>query len=85
MTKLGVSPKKEVSMVAGLKLEVFYEDEPNVEESFRLLVGHLMWLANQSRQDILHTVRAVTRYSHAPKGVHWKAMFDMAMYHFSEG
>ena len=44
-------------MVVGSKLEQFNADEPDVEEPFRSLVGHLMWLANQTRPDILNAVR----------------------------
>ena len=57
-------------MVAGLKLEQFDADEPDVEESFRSLVGDLMGLANQTRLDIFNAVRAVARYSDAPKRLH---------------
>lgn len=44
-----------------LKLEMFDKDESDVDEPFRSLVGHLMWLANQTRPDILIAVRAVAR------------------------
>ena len=37
---------------------------------FRSLVGHLMWLANQTRPDILNAVRAVVRYSVAGSVAH---------------
>ena len=57
-----VTQNKETSMVVGLKLEQFDADEPDVEEPFRSLVGHLMWLLNQTRPDILNAVRAVARY-----------------------
>ena len=30
-----------------------------------------MWLANQTRPHISNAVRAVARYAHAPKYVHW--------------
>ena len=39
-----------------------------------------MWLANQTRPDILNAVRAVARYTHAPKLVHWKAALHILMY-----
>ena len=64
VAKFGVTQNKETPMVVGLKLEQFNADEPDVEEPFRSLVGHLMWLANQTRPDILNAVRAVARYSH---------------------
>ena len=67
-------------MVVGLKLEQFDADESDVEEPFRSLVGHLTWLANQTRPDILNAVRAVARYSHAPKRLHWQAAMHVLMY-----
>ena len=67
-------------MVVGLKLEKFDADEPDVEEPFRSLVGQLMWLASQTRPDILNAVRAVARYSHAPKRLHWQAAMHVLMY-----
>ena len=67
-------------MFVGLKLEHFDADEPDVEELFRSLVGHLMWLANQTRPDILNAIWAVARYSHAPKRLHWQAAVHVLMY-----
>ncbi|CAB1117830.1 unnamed protein product [Ectocarpus sp. CCAP 1310/34] len=67
-------------MVVGLKLEQYDADEPDVDEPFRSLVGHLLWLANQTRPDILNAVRAVTRYSHAPKRLHWEAAWHVLRY-----
>ena len=67
-------------MVVGLKLGQFDADEPDVGESFRSLLGHLMWLANQTRPDILNVVRAAARYLHAPKRLHWQAAMHVLMY-----
>ena len=78
--KFGVTQNKETPMVVGLKLEQFGADEPDVEDPFRSLVGHLMWLVNQTRPDILNAVRAVARYSHAPKQLHWQAVMHVLMY-----
>ena len=39
-----------------------------------------MWLANQTRPDILNAVRTVARYSHAPKLLHWRAALHVLMY-----
>ena len=61
--KFGVTRSKETPMVVGLRLDDFDPTEPDVDEPFRSLVGHLMWLANQTRPDILNAVRAVARYS----------------------
>ena len=78
--KFGVSRNKETPMAVDLRLHVFDPAEPDVEQPFRSLVGHLMWLANQTRPDILNAVRAVARYTHAPKLVHWKAALHILMY-----
>ena len=80
VANFGVTQNKETLMVVGLKLEQFDADKPNAEESFRSLVGHLMWLANQTRPDILNVERAVARYSHAPKRLHWQAAMRVLMY-----
>ena len=67
-------------MVVGLILGEFDQEEAEVEEPFRSLVGHLMWLANQTRTDILNAVRAVVRYFQSPKLVHWKAALHILQY-----
>lgn len=67
-------------MVVGVKLEDFDKDEPDVLEQIRSVVGHLMWLENQTRPDILNAVCAVARYSHAPKMVHWRAALHILFF-----
>ena len=67
-------------MVVGLRLDDFEPTEPDVDEPFRSLDGHLMWLGNQTRPDILNAVRAGARYSHAPKLVHWKAALHVLVH-----
>ncbi|CAB1109215.1 unnamed protein product [Ectocarpus sp. CCAP 1310/34] len=49
------------------------KDEEAGNVPFRQVVGSLMWIANQTRPDISHVVRAVARHSHEPKKNHWKA------------
>ena len=80
VAKFGVTQNKGTPMVVGLKLDQFDADEPDVEEPFRSLVGHLMLLANHTRPDILNAVRAVARYSHAPKRLHWQAAMHVLMW-----
>ena len=63
-----------------LKLDQFDADEPEGGWPFREVVGSLMWLANQTRPDISNAVRAVARYCHAPKHVHWKAALNIVRY-----
>ena len=67
-------------MVLGVRLDEFDQEEAEVEKPFRSLVGHLMWLANQTRPDILNAVRAVRRYSHSPKRVLEKAALHILQY-----
>ena len=73
VVKFDVTRGKLTLMVVGLRLGEFDQEESEVEEPFRSLVGHLLWLANQTRPDLFNAVRAVARYSHSPKLVHWKA------------
>ena len=80
VAKFGVTQNKKTPMVVGLKFEQLDADEPDVEEPFRSLVGHLMWLANQTRPDILNAVPAVARYSRAPKRLHRQAAIHVLMY-----
>ena len=37
-------------------------------------------MTNQTRSDVLNAVRAVARYSHSPKLVHWKAALHILQY-----
>ena len=80
VAKFGVTQNKETPMAVGLKLEQIDADEPDLEEPFRSLVGHLMWVVNQTRPDILNAVRALATYSHAPKRLHWQAAMHVLMY-----
>ena len=66
-------------MSVGVKLEEFDACGPDVHEPSHSLVGHLMWLANQTCLDILNTARAVVRYSDVPKFVYWKAALHVLM------
>ena len=79
--KFGITRSKETPiMVVGLRLDDFDPTEPVVDEPFRPLVGHLMWLANQTRADILIAVRAVAMYPHTPKLVHGKVNLHILTY-----
>ena len=49
------------------------EEETVVDVPFREIVGSLMWIANQTRPDIANAVRAIARFSHDPKPIHYKA------------
>ena len=80
VAKFGITRIKETPTVVGLRLNDFYPIELDVYKPFRSLVGHLMWVANQTRPDILNAVRTMARYSHAPKVVHWQAALHVLMY-----
>ena len=56
VAKFGVTRGKNIPAVDDQKLQVFVHDEPDVDEPFRSLVGHLVWLANQTHPDILNAV-----------------------------
>ena len=53
--------------------KLFDVNEPNIEFSFRQLIGAFLWIVLLTRPDILNAVRAVERYSSAPKLIHWRA------------
>lgn len=80
VAKFGVTQSQDTPMAVGVKLYELDPEEPDVSEPFRSLVGHLMWLAINTRPDILNAVRAVARYSHAPKWLHWNAALSILMY-----
>ena len=61
--KFGATRNKDIPTVERLKLDEFDAFEPDVCVPFRFLVGHLMWLANQTRPNIVNAVRTVSRYS----------------------
>ena len=39
---------------------------------FREIVVSLMWIAHQARPDIANAVRAIARFSHDPKSIHYR-------------
>ena len=49
------------------------EDEGTGDVPFREVVGSQMWIASQTRPDILNAVRTMARHSHESKKNHWKA------------
>ena len=62
------------------KLKVFDHNEPDVDEPFPSVVGHLMCLANHIHPGILNAVLAVVSYSAAPKLLHWQAALHNVIY-----
>ena len=47
---------------------------------FREIVGCLMWIANQTRPDIVNAVRAIARFLHDPKEAHYRAAHKILGY-----
>jgi hypothetical protein len=47
---------------------------------YRRLVGLLMYLANTTRPDILHAVRAAAEFAHNPGEIHWRAVKRILRY-----
>ena len=80
VAKFGVTRNRETPVTVGVKLEDFDACEPDVHESFRILVEHLMCLANQTLPHTLNAVQAVARYSHAPTFVHWNTVLHVLMF-----
>lgn len=76
----GVTSGGNVPLSGSLKLWDFGVDEPDTDQPFRELVGALLWVARQSRPDILNAVRAVARYCSSPKMIHWKAALGILGY-----
>ena len=75
--KFGVTRSKAFPMAVGLRLASLDEDDQIDVTLFRSLIGHLMWLANQTRPDILNAVRSLARYCNAPTMRHWKAAWHV--------
>ena len=49
------------------------DEETVMDVPFREIVGSLVWIANQTRPDIANAVRAIARFFHNPKPIHYKA------------
>ena len=73
LNRFGVSKSSPIPATPFLDLRHVSEEETVVDVPFREIVGSLMWIANQTRPDIANAVRAVARFSHDPKPIHYKA------------
>ena len=73
LNRFGVSKSRPIPATPSLDLRHVSEEETVVDVPFREIVGSLMWIANQTRPDIANAVRAVARFSHDPKPIHYKA------------
>ena len=80
--KFGVSSGRDKSISRSLKLKELDEIQPVGDWPFRELVGCLMWLAKQTRPDIVNAVRAVARYANKPREVHCSTAIGILGYVF---
>ena len=62
-----------VPMTPGLYLDSLSEDENEIDQPYRNLVGALMYLATNTRPDISYSVGAMARFMHKPGQAHWDA------------
>ena len=69
----GIPKTSPITASPSLDLRYVSDEDPVVDASYREMVGTLMWIANQTRPDIVNAVRAVARFLHDPKEVHIKA------------
>ena len=69
VAKFGVTRGTSIPMPVDLNLHRFDRYQPDVDEPFRSLAGHLMWIANQTRPDILNAIRAVGKVLCSSKGI----------------
>ena len=65
--RFGIAKTTPIPASPSLDLRHMNDEEPVVDESYREMVGSLMWIANQTRPDIANAVRPVARFSHDPK------------------
>ena len=72
--RFGITKTSHIPASPSLGLRHASDEDPEVDASYREMVGSLMWIANQTRPDIANPVRAVARFSHDPKEVHVKAV-----------
>ena len=71
--RFAVSKSSPIPATPSLDLRHVSDEETVVDVPFREIVGSLMWIANQTRPDIANAVRAIARFSHDPKPIHFKA------------
>ena len=73
LNRFDVSKPSPIPATPSLDLTHVSGEETVVDVSFRQIVGSLMWIANQTRPDIADAVRAIARFSHDPKPIHYKS------------
>ena len=78
--KFDVSTLSSIPACPTVELRPKGEDEVELKQPFREVVGSLMWLANMTRPDITDAVRAVARFTNEPGNQHWKAARKILAY-----
>lgn len=66
----GVTDSKSIPTAVDLELHRLDRNGLDGDEPFRSFVGHLMWIAKQTRPNKNNAVRGVARYCAAPKVLH---------------
>lgn len=80
LDRFNVTKSSPILASPSLDLRSVNENDAVMDVPFREVVGSLMWIATQSRPDILNAVRAVARFSHDPKKIHWEAACKILQY-----
>ena len=80
LNRFCVSKSSPIPVTPSLDLRHVSEEETVVDVPFREIVGSLMWIASPMRPDIANAVRAVARFSHDPKPIHYKAAQKILKY-----
>ncbi|CAN0039042.1 unnamed protein product [Discosporangium mesarthrocarpum] len=70
--RFGASTTRSLPASSTVKLMTRQFHKPRGDERFRELIGPLLWIANQTRPDLVNTVRALARHSHDPSRTHGK-------------
>ena len=73
LNRFGVSKSSPIPATPYFNLSHVSKEETVVNIPLREIVGSPMWTANQTRPDIANAVRAVTRFFHDPKPIHYNA------------
>ncbi|CAM9790064.1 unnamed protein product [Sphacelaria rigidula] len=71
LNRFDVSKTSPIPATSFLDLRHASEGKTVLDAPFGEIVGSLMWIANQTRPDIVNTVRSVDRFSHEPELTHY--------------
>ena len=80
LNRFGGSKSSPIFATPSLDFRHVSEEETAVDVPLREIVGSMMWIVNQTRPDIAKAVRAMARFSHDPKPIHYKAAQNILEY-----